>query len=217
MWVRCAVTLGLLFLAACGDDAGSDDSGGGSGGAAGSAGTGGSGGTGGSAGGGGTGGVPDPGGERTAGDTKIEFTIADGASLCQELPCPEPFTHIEIGPIGAAPFALAFPSCGTVVCDTCQESVCPNSCEDSGEDAGVSSFEPAEDESLNWDGGHWAAGTCGGGTACVRHTFAVAGMYRARLCALSTEDACGDVGDPVCAQVDFEYPSETVFTATLEP
>jgi hypothetical protein len=176
----------------------------------GTAGTGGTGGAGGTAG----GMPPDPGGDRTAGDAKLEFSLADGAALCREVPCPEPFTYIEITQGGGAPLNLAFPSCGTVVCDTCQESVCPSSCE--GVPDGGTSLEPAMAENLTWDGGHWAAGTCGGGTACVRHTFAAPGTYHARLCALTGSDAsCGDATDEVCAELDFEYPSDQTFSATL--
>lgn len=218
MWIRWMVVFGLSLLAACGDDSGAGD--GGTGGSAGAAGTGGdggpagSGGTGASGGTGGTGGVPDPGGDRTAGDAQLEFALSDGVTLCQKVPCPEPFTYIEISPMGGAPLAIAFPACGTVVCDTCQESVCPNSCDDA--DDGGFSLEPAEPQSLNWDGGHWAGGTCGGGTPCVRHTFAAPGKYRAQLCALQSSSAsCTDAGDQVCTEVDFDYPSEQTFSATL--
>jgi hypothetical protein len=101
-------------------------------------------------------------------------------------------------------------------CQDCQPIACSNLC--------IAPQEmKAEGESLSWDGSYFVQSTCGQNYSCNNTACAAPGSYVATMCASPNDSGdagvagfCSNTGaDPVCVDVAFEYPSDTVVEGVI--
>ncbi len=115
---------------------------------------------------------------------------------------------------GASAFSI-FSACGTASCESCETLGCAVA-------ACLPTPLTADGNELIWTGTYLAKDTCGANMACQRQTCVKPGKYKAKACAAinggpsQNGGACTPLGDQLCAEAEFDFPSTTTVKLVLK-
>ncbi|RYZ02232.1 MAG: hypothetical protein EOO73_32445 [Myxococcales bacterium] len=113
---------------------------------------------------------------------------------------------------GATAFSISA-ACGTASCDTCEVQTC-------GAAPCLPTALTGAGSEVVWNGQYLAKDTCGDHMACQRQACVKPGKYKARACAALNQGessyGCTPQEAQLCAETEFEFPSEQQVVLLLE-
>ncbi|HWZ87658.1 MAG TPA: hypothetical protein VNW92_02375 [Polyangiaceae bacterium] len=103
--------------------------------------------------------------------------------------------------------------CGTADCSSCTPTACPPI-------ACFNQTVPAEGVTRQWDETQWLGSTCGmSAMMCTEPVCVPPGKYKAKMCTTKNtaapSSACVPGNTPVCTEVSFDLPGNTVVQGTV--
>jgi hypothetical protein len=147
-----------------------------------------------------------------AGNVSFHMSAAGGktADYCVTTDCLGGW--VSVRSMGGAALSL-LQEC-TTTCDECIPTACR---------CIPAQTMKAQGETLAWKGTYWQPSTCKDAAACVNSRCLPPGKYIATMCASRRTsdaggvDSCTSDAQPICTDVEFDYPSATVVEGVIPP